>query len=276
MRGLGGDTTRPCALCPETPVWPPRRCVSACREGSTPKENREWVRPMLVEEVDVRTHGACLAVLSFLVVCACTAGTAGAMQAGADVPGLDFDGWESLFQEDYDDATLEPDLLPSWDYSADEFAVGSYDGASVAIVNSRGFFDFVRPWTDYAAVTRVAVLAGTLTLSYRKSETSRYYVEFDPDAGMIHLGKAHLLEGRPRGWGQRTRVASAPFLLVYGAWYEVAILGEGASLQVFVDDQLTLSFVDPDPLLAGGVGFETVGESPRIIVDSIRVWSSSP
>jgi len=202
--------------------------------------------------------------------------SADAMTCDSDTPyvgGLDqLAGWGLLFQEEYDDADPDPELLPAWDYSEEEFSIGTYDDASAALVQGRGFLDFLRPWTDYATVTRLSVMAGSVTLSYRRNEGGRYFVEIAPDSALVYLGKTHILPGRPRGWAQRDHVASAPLPLVFGEWYEVAVIGDGATIEVLIDGVSVLTFVDPDPWLEGGIGFETIGDAPHVIVDFVRAW----
>ena len=183
-------------------------------------------------------------------------------------PAPAFDPQAALLQEEYDDANVDADLLPAPEHFSGQFRVGEYDDESAFIATCNCFFDVEDPWTDYAFATRFAALNARLTISYRTSGDARYYVEFHPRTGRVYLGKA-----RPRGWDHRLRVASAPFPFEHGAWYEVVIAGIDSEIRVFIDGQLLLLYDDPDPILAGGVGFETVDDAPHLIVDYLRVWS---
>lgn len=54
-------------------------------------------------------------------------------------------------------------------------------------------------------------------------------------------------------------------------WHRVEIIGTGSEILVRVDGQEFLSFSDPDPILSGGVAFESVQES-EVLIDNVEIW----
>lgn len=54
-------------------------------------------------------------------------------------------------------------------------------------------------------------------------------------------------------------------------WHTIEIAGYESELLVSIDDQLVLNIVDEEPLLRGGVAFESVTDG-RVWIDNIQIW----
>ena len=120
-------------------------------------------------------------------------------------------------------------------------------------------------WGDYAVTTCLKVDHGGVTLSFRQCSDGRYFVGIEE--GRFFLGKE-----QPRG--HRTTLATAPFSMGLEEWHEVMIAGVGPELFVFLDGKLGIRYIDEaSPILAGGITYETCGDSPVLLIDRIEVLS---
>lgn len=118
-----------------------------------------------------------------------------------------------------------------------------------------------RPWTDYRFRLRVKLLPGAVHLNYRLGEPGRYFLGF-------HEGGLYLNKEAP--WGTFTDLASDSQPHTLNTWYTVEISGTAGHLQVYVDGSLRIDVTDPNPVLAGAIGLETL-DSAHVHFDDISV-----
>lgn len=120
-------------------------------------------------------------------------------------------------------------------------------------------------WSDFTFKARVKIMPGStqgLHLNYRLGVTgTRYFIAFHP-------GNIYLARSMPPD--THTRLADVPERHEVGQWYSVEIVGKENHLQVYVDSNLRIDFVDTTPVLSGGIGIEALDGS-HVHVDDILV-----
>jgi photosystem II stability/assembly factor-like uncharacterized protein len=56
-----------------------------------------------------------------------------------------------------------------------------------------------------------------------------------------------------------------------GGWNTVEITGYGPTITVLVNDQVVMTYTDPEPLLRGGIAFESLTDS-QVQIDDVEIW----
>jgi len=161
-----------------------------------------------------------------------------------------------LFQDDFEDD--QPDdwhITASWTVrqEGDDHVFGSsaYGGAWVP----QGF-----GWSDYELQAVVRATAGGVILSYRVTHEGRYLLHLREDG--MYLSREY-----PIGTYTTLTQAAAPS---QNAWHQVTVAGYGGHLQVYVDRELQLDYVDPSPVLQGTIGVSTL-DGYQATVDDVLV-----
>ena len=124
------------------------------------------------------------------------------------------------------------------------------------------------PWSDFALSLRVRAVSGNMHLNYRTGGCPRYFTGFS-SAGL------YLAKSLP-GCKEHPRLTGSGFRPAADSWHEVIILGRHASVSVYVDGQLRMHVLDPEPYLEGAFSFETLGDDSTAYVDDIRVIAIDP
>ncbi|HHS96757.1 MAG TPA: DUF1080 domain-containing protein, partial [Chloroflexi bacterium] len=145
--------------------------------------------------------------------------------------------------------TFDDPALPGWEHSP---GVAVVDGA--LRVESEGFAFHPGEWNDFTLQVRMRWLAegeGALALTYRTSDAGEYALVLNRDGLILQR----------RAGGASTDLAAAPIdLPPSGEWLQVAVTVDGDEHRVTLDTQPVLSASDPDPLPAGGVSVNVMGE----------------
>ena len=118
-----------------------------------------------------------------------------------------------------------------------------------------------RSWGDYRVRFRLKLLRGGINLN-RLSGANRYVVEFDQNGARLFKVHPNFLAA-----------SKTPHEL--NRWHDVEILGRAGHIQVYVDGDLEIDFVDRDPWQRGAVAFE-VWEDSQVQVDDIEVLPAGP
>ena len=58
-------------------------------------------------------------------------------------------------------------------------------------------------------------------------------------------------------------------------WQTVEIIGDGSTLTLSVNEQIVMTYSDPEPLINGGISFESLTES-QVQIDDIEIWKAGP
>ena len=125
-------------------------------------------------------------------------------------------------------------------------------------------------WSDFTFKVKVKIMPGStqgLHLNYRLGVTgTRYFIAFHP-------GSVYLARTMPPA--THTRLVDVPEKHEIGRWYTVEIVGKENHIQVYVDNNLRIDFIDTTPVLSGGIGIETLDGS-HVHVDNIVVTGPPP
>ncbi len=121
-------------------------------------------------------------------------------------------------------------------------------------------------WGDYTFKLRLKLLKGTIHINYRASGCTRYFVGFGERS--LYLNKTSPCDTHPQ-----LRASSAHHSR--GRWYQVEIVGKGGKLDIYVNGQRKISYVDSEPLLYGTIALETLEDS-EVYVDDIMVLGHAP
>jgi len=118
-------------------------------------------------------------------------------------------------------------------------------------------------WRDYTLEFRVKSIQGGIHINFRmQPEEGRYYLGFHTDG--LYLGKQLFQQS------EFTTLIEKAETFNQGQWYDLKIELEGGSIKVYIDGELKIEHMDPDPLLYGAIGFESLDES-QIIIDDVNV-----
>ncbi|MFQ6100361.1 MAG: YCF48-related protein [Anaerolineae bacterium] len=167
-----------------------------------------------------------------------------------------------LYQEDFEDGQAPGwDLEPGWQVVQDgEDWVLAGEGHHWARPD-------VTFGSDFRLQFRLKLLRGGIHLVYRLNDSGRYFVGFHE--GGSHLSKQYWPDTFVDG------LAASDTPHNPGAWHQVEIAGQGASLRLLVDGTVEWEYTDPDPLLNGSFAFETLDDS-LAYVDDILVYGPAP
>jgi len=146
--------------------------------------------------------------------------------------------------------TFDDPGLPGWERSPD---VAVVDG--VLHVEPGGFAFHPGEWNDFALSVRMRWPGegeAALTLTYRTSDAGEYALVLNRD----QLALQRRVGGAPAD------LAAVPLEpLPPGEWFQVGVAVSGGEHQVALDGQPVLTASDPDPLPAGGVSVNVMGEA---------------
>jgi len=160
-----------------------------------------------------------------------------------------------LFWDDFEDAKLyEWEVTRAW-------AIEQERGSNCLIAAGSGEAAWVphgARWADYYVRAGVKLESGGIALAFRASREGSYWLLFRQDG-------LHLLKEYPKGNYTPLTQTEAPNL---NAWHILAIGGYGGHLQVYVDRELQMDYIDSSPLTEGTIGIATI-ESCRAAVDNV-------
>ena len=117
-------------------------------------------------------------------------------------------------------------------------------------------------WEDYTFETRLRLDRGAVHVNVRTGDEGRYLLSFS-ERGLY-------LVRHFDGWQQLADLARTEDRYELGRWYDLKIEVSGDRIKVYVDGMLRIDYVDPYPLLNGGIAFESLDDS-RVFVDDVHV-----
>jgi photosystem II stability/assembly factor-like uncharacterized protein len=162
-----------------------------------------------------------------------------------------------LYEEDFEDGRAQDWNLPEgWELTQDS------DGSIALHGRDHAFAQYQKDaWSDYSFSLRLKLVSGGIHVSYRLSGCVRYFVG---------VGEQGLILNKTSPCDAFKVLTSVKQPWIRGRWYEMRISGSGGRIDIYVDGALTLSVNDPDPLLYGTIGVETLDGS-EFYVDNVRV-----
>jgi uncharacterized protein (TIGR03437 family) len=194
----------------------------------------------------------CLArVMTWAILAKVICSLAGAATAATTQPA----GWQVLYQQDFENG-----VPPEWNLSA---TAGSGTGWSLKTEAGNTYLSAVGhvtaaaslgPWTDFRFKTRVRMIDDGVHLNFRTSGCSRYLVAFHTWGFQIAATYADCAAGGGI-------LKSVPGNFALNTWYTVEILGVGSTIDVYVNGQLQMEYVDPTPLLTGSISLECLSQA---------------
>ena len=175
--------------------------------------------------------------------------------AQAAVP-ADPAGWQVLFQEDFEHGD------GAWNSGNSIWAVENDAGSAVYSAGSHAMTAAsAGPWRDFRFHLRVKVISGQLFLNFRYLQCGRYF------AG---LGGGPISLTRMAGCYNHTNLLTSPTGFSRGVWHVLDAVAVGASIKLYLDGTLALDYVDPNPVLLGGIALEALDDT-HVHVDDIVV-----
>ena len=91
---------------------------------------------------------------------------------------------------------------------------------------------------------------------------------------LVGLGREQTYLSKQTGPGEFIELAAGPGM--QGGWHDIEIAGIGGLITVRVDGVQTIQVNDPDPLLRGGLAFETPVEGMPVYIDNVEIWGQQP
>ncbi len=58
-------------------------------------------------------------------------------------------------------------------------------------------------------------------------------------------------------------------------WHALEVTGYGSTITVLVDDQIVMTYTDPEPILSGGIAFESLNDV-QVLIDDVEIWGVAP
>lgn len=116
-------------------------------------------------------------------------------------------------------------------------------------------------WPESRLRCRVRLDADFAHVSYRDGDQGRYYLSINADATFLykHLYPDTVIDTLQTGPG-----------ISYGAWHDLDIDSASGTITVTIDGASVLTYADPDPLVTGGMSFESF--DGRFWLDDIEVY----
>jgi len=122
-------------------------------------------------------------------------------------------------------------------------------------------------WSDYRLKFRVKLAEdATLHANFRgMAGPSRYFIGLRQNGVYLskQTGPANFSEDLATSWG------------IGDDWTAVEISGIGSTITISMNDQVVMTYTDPEPLLHGGISFESLTES-QVLIDDVEIWGAAP
>jgi len=179
--------------------------------------------------------------LAFLVSSAVFPGFASAPQPS---------NWIALLQDNFVSTANNwqtwgaPDPNSSWQRVND-------GGQTVYLGQGQIYLGLVgQSWSDFRFASQIKLLQGMLNINYRTpaSGCAGYQVTFGSGGLRLNRMAANCSIGASQ-FGTGTYSA--------GVWHQFEIVGIGGDIKVYVDGVLRVDYVDPSPVLSGGISFQS-------------------
>lgn len=123
-----------------------------------------------------------------------------------------------------------------------------------------------KSWDDYALRLKFKMIKGTLHVNFRNTfiegGVKRYFVSFWQGEN-IHLSKQ-------LGSAENIKSLNSNSFRFDKNWHTLEIKGYGNLLNVYLDNEAVLIYKDSQPILSGGIAFETL-ENSEFLIDDVEI-----
>jgi photosystem II stability/assembly factor-like uncharacterized protein len=166
----------------------------------------------------------------------------------------------AAYRQDFEGGTEGWELDPGWELLRPRRGSRSLRG------RGHTWARYVRgAWGDYELALRLRLARGAIHLNYRVEGPRRYFIGVDADG--VRLAK----QTGPETFFNN--LASGERRMPADRFVPIRIAGRGGRIQVRVAGQVLIDYTDRDPLLRGGIAFETLDGS-EAYVDDVTVTGS--
>lgn len=173
---------------------------------------------------------------------------------------------ETLLSENFESETQNWSLEEGWHLETiNNNTVLKGEGHKWAILENRG-------WDNYAFKARFELVQGTIHFNYRRSESDghrRYFIGVN--RGELYLNKQI---GDKFYSLANIRILANMRIRLEKQWHEIEITGYEDIINIRLDGKLYVAYKDENPILAGGIAFETLEESV-FLIDDVEIRKSS-
>jgi photosystem II stability/assembly factor-like uncharacterized protein len=167
-----------------------------------------------------------------------------------------------LYSQDFESGQPEGwELGPGWEVTESDaggvLAGRGHDWASLTTGS----------WSDYRLRFNVKLTGdATLHANFRvEAGPSRYFI------GLRREGSYLVKQTGPDSFTENLANADG----LGDGWKTVEITGYGPTITVLVGEQVVMTYTDPEPLLSGGIAFESLAES-QVLIDDVEIWGAAP
>jgi PKD repeat protein len=166
------------------------------------------------------------------------------------------------FVDDFDNGTADQWILGAG------WAVAEDDGGYALRGIGHAWASVISPeWSDYTFEANLKLIKGGIHVVFRTCSEGRYFLGLRE--GGLYLHKQF------GNWSQFAELANAGTQLGSGRWQHLRIEVQAGVIKVYINGSLKVQYSDPDPLLRGGVAFETLDDS-EVLVDNVSVVAHRP
>jgi len=122
-----------------------------------------------------------------------------------------------------------------------------------------------KEWDNYILRVKFKVVRGTIHFNYRLTE------EEEPERYFVSVDNKTLSLSKQRGKTFDTLTEPSVNITLTTGWHNLEIRGYGNIINVYLDNKLLVKYKDTNnPLLSGGIGFETLQDS-EFLLDDVEI-----
>jgi len=165
--------------------------------------------------------------------------------------------WEQLFYDDFQDGTTD-----NWELQ-EGWSILQLD-TNYVLAGENHFWANCKTgssWIDYSFKCKLNIQQGAIHLNFRVSERGRY---------MLGLSLEGIILTRDDLWGDYTELALVESGLTEGTWYDIEIIANLKTFQVFINKEMLVQVWDEKALEMGNIAFETL-DSSKVWVDQVEI-----
>ncbi len=175
--------------------------------------------------------------------------------------------WVSFFQDDFEDGDTDCWKFSDGESLAETWQIEEENGNNILSGSDHTWANICigNEWTDYSFSIKVKLISGKVHINYRLGNRGRYFIGFGTK--VISLNK--------QIQDDFYSLAEKSISHSFNTWYTIEAEGIGGSIKVYVNDTLLLNYIDENPLLYGGIAFETLDNS-HVHFDDVLVVGKPP
>ncbi|HEY94274.1 MAG TPA: hypothetical protein G4O15_05000 [Dehalococcoidia bacterium] len=121
-------------------------------------------------------------------------------------------------------------------------------------------------WSDYTFQTKIKLIQGAVHVNFRNCDEGRYFLGFHQ--GGLSLSKQF------NKWKEFADLGEAHQPHKFNQWYDLKVEVKGGKIKVYIDGEISIDYMDPEPILNGSIAFETLEDS-HVYVDDVLVQPDS-